>query len=230
MAKDKSDNYSEALILGNTSPARIVYPPRLSAEQCKAQKINGRTTDANKNVAEITIAFPKNHPDFAKHREAVINLARKKFGANVKLALTDASDVIMPFKDGDAKGLEALVGHFFMKTRTQREPEYFDTRKRNSAGRMIRITDQAEIDKLFYSGCYVLAKVAYGYNDGTAMTQNKPTISAYLNAIVFVRDGERLGRDSASDFDGALQDDTSGEVSEYDPLAGDTAESNEPAF
>lgn len=59
--------------------------------------------------------------------------------------------------------------------------------------------DPADIEKEFYAGCYVRASINFkGYS-----FNGKKGITAYLNGIMKVADGDRLGSQgaSASDFD-----------------------------
>lgn len=219
----KNPQYSDTVLVGATVPARIVFYPRLSAEACKSQVIKGRKADANKNVVEVTVAFAKDGEDSKLHRATVLALARNNLPPGFKVNLSRKAgdtDVFLPFFDGDAGQTvrDHMKGMFYIKMRSSKEPEYFDTRVRNQAGRMVPLTDQDQIDKTFYSGCYVVAKVVYKFSEGTPASGNTPTIVPYLNALVFVRDGERLGRDSAAEFDqiASLQ---RGQESDYDPLA-----------
>lgn len=96
-------------------------------------------------------------------------------------------------EDGSEFGAECK-GCYVITVSSQNAPLLIDRSK----------NEVDEVEEVFYPGCYVRAQLNFkGYN-----FNGKKGITAYLNAVQWLADGERLGeaRVSADDFDD-LEDD-----------------------
>lgn len=75
----------------------------------------------------------------------------------------------------------------------------------------------------FYNGCFVIPHVSFKGYEGTPMTNNLDGVTAYLNGVLWVADGEKLkgsGGGGASDmFSGHVSADTAEDEDGDDPFA-----------
>lgn len=162
----------------------------------KAKPMPGE--DANKETQyEVTIVFDKEylkkHPDELKRFNAIqaeINrVCVEKFKKPIK-------DIVWPkfnkpMRDGmEKEHLDGFgAGTLFIKCKTKRRPGVIDPSKNAIE----------ESDDRIYAGCYIrvnMTPFAYdGKNGGKG-------VSAALNSVMFVRDGERLdgGSNPEEDF------------------------------
>lgn len=144
-----------------------------------------------------TFIIPKDHPDVPALRRALFEAGQEKYPT----AFTGAAwprGYTCAMKDGDKD--EDSQGVLL----SEKNPEYAGCYiVRASSTKKVTVVDRKkarvdEADGIIYSGCYVNANIAAaGYEFGKV----KKGVTAYLNAIQFVADGERFGSDALSDFD-----------------------------
>ena len=167
---------------------------RLSYEHIFSPSKFDDTQDAKYSA---TFIIPKNHPDLPAVKRAFYEAGQESFASDFSgkgwpkgytCSLKDA-DVDT---DGNGELLadknEAYVGCYILEANSTRRPVVVN---RNKAA----ITEE---DGIIYSGCYVNASLAAaGYTFGKV----KKGVKAYLNGVQFVKDGERFGSNTLSDFD-----------------------------
>lgn len=150
-----------------------------------------------------TFIVPKDHPDAAIVKRAMLEAGKEEFpdafgGAawpkGYSCSLKDAD------KDTDSMGVvlaeknEAYKGSYILEANSTRRPVALNRDK----------SSLTEDDGVIYSGCYVNASIAMaGYTYGKI----KKGVKSYLNGVQFVKDGERFGSDAAADFDNLDGDD-----------------------
>lgn len=155
--------------------------------------------DSQEAKYSATFIIPKDHADLPALRRAIFEAGAEKFptafnGKAWPMGYTSA------LKDGDkdTNGNGEIL--------SERNPEYAGayvfkasaaaSRRPLTIGRKKEAITEA--DGVIYSGCYVNASVAVaGYEFGKI----KKGVTAYLNGVQFVADGERFGSDAMSDFD-----------------------------
>ena len=155
--------------------------------------------DSQEPKYSATFIIPKDHADLPALRRALVEAGAEKFPTafNGKAWPTGYTNAL---KDGDkdVNGNGEIL--------SQNNPEYAGcyvfkasaaaTRRPLTIGRKKEAITEA--DGIIYSGCYVNASVAVaGYEFGKI----KKGVTAYLNGVQFVADGERFGSDAMSDFD-----------------------------
>lgn len=144
-----------------------------------------------------TFIIPKDHPDVAALRRALLEAGQEKYptafsgGAwprGYTCAMKDGD------KDVDSEGVvlseknPEYAGCYIIRADSTRRPVVIDRKK----------AAVTEADGVIYSGCYVNASIAAaGYEFGKV----KKGVKCYLNGVQFVQDGERFGSDALSDFD-----------------------------
>jgi hypothetical protein len=130
----------------------------------------------------VTLLIKKDHPDVAK----IKGLIRKAYDANKESMFKgiplNSKNLHNPLRDGDDwleehPGATEYEGCYFVKASTTRQPKVFGRDKQE-------ILDLEEV----YSGCYCRAViVCFPFN-----TKAKG-FSFYLNSLMKMEDGERLG-------------------------------------
>lgn len=155
--------------------------------------------DSQEPKYSATFIIPKDHQDLPALRRALVEAGAEKFPTafNGKAWPTGYTCAL---KDGDkdVNGNGEIL--------SENNPEYAGcyvfkasaaaTRRPLTIGRKKEAITEA--DGIIYSGCYVNASVAVaGYEFGKI----KKGVTAYLNGVQFVADGERFGSDAMSDFD-----------------------------
>lgn len=144
--------------------------------------------------------------DLSALTTATRNAAQEKWGSKVPKVLKH------PIRDGDAcRESEAYAGRKFMAARSKSKPKCY---VKDADGKIVlvdtlipsSITDpverdlaiKAKIEEVFYPGCKVVVNVT-----AAAFDTGSNGLKFYLNAVMFVADGERLGGAggaSADDF------------------------------
>jgi hypothetical protein len=155
--------------------------------------------DSQEPKYSATFIIPKDHQDLPVLRRALFEAGAEKFPTafNGKAWPTGYTNAL---KDGDkdVNGNGEILA--------ENNPEYAGcyvfkasaaaSRRPITIGRKKEAITEA--DGIIYSGCYVNASVAVaGYEFGKI----KKGVTAYLNGVQFVADGERFGSDAMSDFD-----------------------------
>ena len=155
--------------------------------------------DSQEPKYSATFIIPKDHADLPALRRALVEAGAEKFPTafNGKAWPTGYTCAL---KDGDkdVNGNGEILA--------ENNPEYAGcyvfkasaaaSRRPLTIGRKKEAITEA--DGVIYSGCYVNASVAVaGYEFGKI----KKGVTAYLNGVQFVADGERFGSDAMSDFD-----------------------------
>ena len=156
--------------------------------------------DSQEAKFSATFIIPKNHPDLPAIKKAYFEAGQETFPSDFTIAnavnwpkgytcsLKDAD------KDTDSSGTllaeknAAYVGCYILEANSTRRPLALNRDK----------SAVTEEDGIIYSGCYVNASLAAaGYTYGKV----KKGVKCYLNGVQFVKDGERFGADTSSDFD-----------------------------
>lgn len=194
-------------------PVRMVFANLFEA---KRVKINGKETGEPKFSA--TFLIPPDHPDFT------VLVEKAKAVAAAKWPGRSYKELKRPFTDGDQMAAKATAkkkdgsfytGQVVLKASSQFPPTLVDASRNPVAETVNR--------KLFYSGAFVQAEVNFVAYDGVG--NNPDGITAYLNAVAFVRDGERIaGRDATKSFKFVQ-----GAKTADNPAAG-TEDDDEPAY
>lgn len=228
MAK-KKQAYANDIFIGVTQPVRVLFPPKLD----EPVKFDGKG-DAK---FEITIGFPEDHPDYLEMYQICERLAGEKaedWGLS-EIKLYENVDV--KFKSGDEeyeyyanlkdetkrREYPFLKGMILMKLRSKEEIGVFDTRRRDSAGVPVKITNKDEIRSTIYAGALVSLRLTFATYDAIIDKKNpdaNPGITTYPEQVCFAHDdGVRLsrsGNDSGQGF-AAVQ----GAMSAEDPTGGE---------
>ena len=155
--------------------------------------------DSQEPKYSATFIIPKDHADLPALKRALFEAGAEKYPADFKpgswpKGFTNA------LKDADKDTNDA--GELL----SEKNPEYAGcyvfkasaaaSRRPLTIGRKKEAITEA--DGIIYSGCYVNASVAVaGYEFGKI----KKGVTAYLNGVQFVADGDRFGSDAMSDFD-----------------------------
>jgi hypothetical protein len=134
----------------------------------------------------LTLAFDKADPKLKKLKDAILEVAKAKFGAKAGQML-EKGQLKDPLRDGDKERSddEKFVNKFFLTARSNSKPGVVDA----DAEPMM---DQED----FYSGCTARADIwLYAFDKA-----GNKGVAAILNNAQKLADGERLaGRRSASD-------------------------------
>ncbi len=102
-------------------------------------------------------------------------------------------------QDGDHKEYDGYAGHNIIKATTKKRPDVVNRDR----------TPIHEADNIIYGGCYVNASISLWVQDNGYGKR----INASLNAVQFVKDGQRFGE--SFDVNSAF-DDLSGETEDGD--------------
>lgn len=155
--------------------------------------------DSQEPKYSATFIIPKDHADLPALRRALFEAGAEKFPAAFNAKAWPAG-YTCALKDGDKDTNDAG------EVLSEKNPEYAGafvfkasaaaSRRPLTIGRKKEAITEA--DGIIYSGCYVNASIAVaGYEFGKI----KKGVTAYLNGVQFVADGERFGSDALSDFD-----------------------------
>lgn len=138
----------------------------------------------------LTMLFPKD-TDLRDLRRMAFDAFAKKFGENrdkwpgnfkkldFKSYVTDSTDGVWPFRDGDSQGYDGYEGMVSIKASSDMRPTVVDNHRQP-------IIEEKDI----YPGCYCRAVVtAYGWENS-----GKKGVSFGLLAVQKVRDGEPFTR------------------------------------
>lgn len=211
-----SEELQSIITFGLDIPVRMVFPNLFEPRKVK---VNGKETGEPKYSA--TFLVPLDHPDFAKLVDKAKAVAAAKWPGRAYKELK------RPFSDGDKMAEKATArkkdGSFYkgmvvLKASSQFPPTIVDASRNPPIETINR--------KLFYSGAFIQAEVNFVAYDGVGA--NPDGITAYLNAVAFVRDGERIaGRDATKSFKFVQ-----GAKTADNPAAGAASEDDddEPAF
>lgn len=191
-------------------PVRAIFCNVLEARKFKR---NGKEVGESKFDATFILDKDDTKLLVAKAREV----------ATAKWPGKDMKEIKFPFKtaekmraDATAKSKDPEIypaGTFIMAARSQYAPAL--ARFVNKIPTSFGAADATEAKQKFYNGCWVVPKVnfvAYTGDDG------KLGITAYLDALLWIKDGERIGGtvDPKEAFKGYV-----GTVSDIDPTGGD---------
>ena len=152
----------------------------------------------------VQILFDKK-TDLKVLKDAVRSAIEQKWGSKPPKKLD------LPFKDGnDKEDLDGYADMTFINAASKFAPTLLDKNKNE-------IMDPSDI----YAGCFVRASVncyAWDYINPKTKTVIKSGVSFSLNAVQFVKDGEKFSKrgNAAEDFDDDLADDGSNDASNYD--------------
>jgi len=178
---------------------------------------------------DATFIFPKDSPEVPLIRQRMAAAAKAKWPSRAltelkfpmeagekKIEKAGAKEVDTAAKEGrapKARDLPFFKDHFVLVARSKYPPALSVLEN----GRIISLESdllKAQYKAKFYNGCYVSAEinfVAYISDMGA------DGVTAYLQSILWVRDGERIGgRDQAEVFK-----DYAGSVTSEDPIGDD---------
>lgn len=170
-----------------------VKTPRGTAAYAYVHKPQKAMDDGKADQYSLTLIWEPDDPKLAKLREAIVEVATKKFGAKAKQML-EKGQLRSPIRDGSEKDSEAFEGRVFLTARSNDKPEVVD--------------EEAEpiIDPMdFYSGCQARALLwLFAYDKA-----GNRGIGAILNGVQKLADGERLSgrrpaREAFSEDDDSL--------------------------
>ena len=129
---------------------------------------------------KISVIIPKNHPQIAELKAAIVKAIKSKF--------TSAEGLTNPLVDCDQSGASAahpyLTNCYTLRLYTKKPPKVTDR-----AGKAI-----TEADGVIYPGCYVDIDVSFKAWD----INGSKSLGRYFNSVQFVNNGTRLGGQSAS--------------------------------
>lgn len=136
-----------------------------------------------------SLLAPPNHPDMPMVQQALVAVARQKWGDQgdqVLQALVAGGRICL--RDGNAKpNVEGFPGNWFISARSPTRPLVID-QNRNPL-------DQSSGKP--YSGCYVNARI----NLWAQQNQHGRRINAQLAGVQFAKDGEPFSAGGAADVD-----------------------------
>ena len=172
----------------------ILRNVRLSYEHIFTATSFDDTQDAKYTA---TFIIPKDHPDLPAVKRAFYEAGAEDFD-DAFTGNTWPKGYACGLKDADietnamgellAEKNPAYKGCYILETNSTRRPVVVNRDKSAIAAE----------DGIIYSGCYVNASLAAkAYTFGKV----KKGVKAYLNGVQFVKDGERFGADTLSDFD-----------------------------
>jgi hypothetical protein len=157
--------------------------------------------------------------DLPELKSAMVAVARAKWPER------ELSELKFPIEDGDkayarttaeGKNYPFLQGHVVL---TARKPEKYPPRLailENGAVKELEGDARALAAPKFYWGCKVVIEVQFNAYEGVG--QLPDGVNAYLNQVLWISDGDRLGGTSmAQTFQGFV-----GQVKQEDPTAGST--------
>lgn len=125
----------------------------------------------------VRLLFPKG-ADLSALKKIAAEAAASKWGDKIP------KDLHSPFRDQGTKDIKGYEpGAIFITARSKNKPGLI-----NSKGQDIISPDD------LYPGCYVMAEVAAGTYD----TDGNRGVTFYLNHVMKVKDGERMGGDGFS--------------------------------
>lgn len=151
-----------------------------------------RNDDGTTGKYSVQLLIPKENKNALELIESAIAAAKQKGVASKwNGKMPPSSKLHTPLRDGDDEhpGEPEYEGMYFMNTSTDTKPEVYI----NEGGKRVTALDSDDV----YSGCYGAVTVNfYPYNNS-----GNVGISAGLNRVVKMRDGERLGGDGSADED-----------------------------
>lgn len=154
----------------------------------------------------------------------------------------------LPFSSGDVEAMKAMekgkdrsfcAGMVLLKTSSLYPIPVFDARQRDEKGEPMLVglgsepsdddstdtkAERGRIKKVLYGGCFVAAEVKYRTypKHGT----NPPGVTAYLQKVCFVKDGDRIASGVSGDVFTSVQ----GAVTKDDPTGGEGLEDDDISF
>lgn len=141
--------------------------------------------------------------DLSALTTATRDAAQEKWGSKIPKVLK------RPIRDGDAcRESEAYAGRKFMAARSKSKPKCYI---KDASGKIVLVDTlvpagldpaereaavKAKVEEIFYPGCKVVVNVT-----AAAFDTGSNGLKFYLNAVMFVADGERLGGSGGSSAD-----------------------------
>lgn len=168
-------------VLLKLSNVRIAFPNIFTAQAPKDGK--------GKAAFSASFLMPPNHPDVARIRAAIQEVAKAKWGDQVGNILPGliAGDKVC-LHSGETKAqYDGYAGNLFVSSRGYMKPLVIDQNKQ----------PLTEADGKPYSGCYVNAQVSIW----AQQNQHGKRVNAQLQGVQFLRDGEAFGGGGVADVD-----------------------------
>ena len=211
---------STVLILRN---ARLSFDKNLFVP---TDKKNGRSGKRNCNLicsadTEIFVfdAGKKTPITRADLQKKVIDEAlKKKFGGKVPAkyenwAFRENTNSVSATTGERHKGYEDDDGYYLSPSRIEDQGLPAFARKDGSPIKVLEAAGYEEALRSFYGGCYVTAKVVIGAFEAKEDNMIKRGVTAYLEALQFLRAGERFGGGEAN-TSGFEDEEKEGEMAE----------------
>lgn len=149
---------------------------------------------------DVTFLIPKDHPDVPRIKKVIKSVYDANKESLFKGTPITSRNFWNPLRDGE-EWLEEhpeateYEGMYFLKASSKSQPAVFDQDKQ----------DIIDLDEV-YSGCYCRGVIAgWGFN------KKSKGISFFLNSLMKIDDGERLGgfTATADDYDDGYEDEGS---------------------
>jgi len=132
------------------------------------------TVTVGKYAATLLLDKNEHAEVIAMLKQSSQQAAIDKFGAGKV-----PKSIVLPLKDGDTQDYDGYENQMYLKAASTRKPIIIDQRKKAIA----------EEDEIIFSGDYVNAKIDYWVQDNAFGKK----VNVNLQAIQFVREGERFG-------------------------------------
>jgi len=173
-----------------------------------------------------TFLIDTDSPDLAAAKAKAAEVARAKWPGR------DLKELKFPFTLGDRRAEKSKAGgkdgSFFLGKVVLDARSKYEPRLAILAGKTVRDLTGAQVQTegktKFYNGCWVVPQVNFVAYDGQQEDDghghkigNPDGVTAYLDAVLWVKDGERIGGASAAETFRAY----AGSVSGEDPTGGD---------
>jgi len=141
---------------------------------------------------DVTFLIDKDHPDVERIKNVIKNAYKQEENGKFKNIKMTSSKLWIPLRDGDEwleehPDAHEYEGKYFLRASSVSQPAVFSKEKDE-------IFDLDEV----YSGCYCRGViVAYAFDN------KSKGVAFFLNSLMKIKDGERLGGFSASadDYD-----------------------------
>jgi hypothetical protein len=199
-----SDDRKGIVRIGFEDPIQVVFPQLHEPKRVKNR--NGEETGEPKY--SITFLIPATHPDLKVLATTVAKVFRAKFPdaklpSNLSGFWAKDREYAWPFTKGEdeierlkkkaekagktPRDNEFYKGMILVKARSNYQPSVLDVRPATP----VEIKEPDGIKSLIYSGAYVASELNANAYQGTR-DDDKDGANFYLNAVAFVKSGDRL--------------------------------------
>jgi hypothetical protein len=204
-----------------TAPATLTFP---NLDEARAVKNKAGKPSGDPKFS-VNLELGDDHPDLARLKAEAVKVAKAKWPG------VDVKTLKFPFTSGTAladkaqakgKDREFSRGLAVLTARSKYQPRLSVVK--GGAAVDIDGDDKAQVKKLFYSGCQVLAQVNFQAYDAVN-EDGKDGVTAYINMVLSLNKGTRLtgGQSAAEVFKSYI-----GTATDEDPTAGDDLDDEIP--